>query len=208
MLSHYYSAAVKSHQMALYELGSYYQNTSGYESDKIGIDFFKKSGENGCAADTLKAISVIEGQNTTEVAIVCLEQQARKGRAEFQFILGSLYEEGIKNYKNLDKAVFYYTLAAGQGHPEAQYKLGCIYFNRKNGKYNIELAIKYLKLACAHGNTSTGYELGCIYLDGEGIPPDTEIAINFLKFLKIITKLEILWKFIHKNNTNLAVNFC
>ena len=52
---------------------------------------------------------------------------AEKGKSWAQCILGDLYyyEEYVK--KNIEKAFYYYNLAADQGHPIAQGKLGDIY---------------------------------------------------------------------------------
>ena len=64
-----------------------------------------------------------------------------------QFNLGYIYYCGLFVLRNIDKAIYYLSLAAKQYHSDAQFYLGSIYYEGLYVTHDIEKAIHYFKEA-------------------------------------------------------------
>ena len=84
-------------------------------------------------------------------------------KADEKFSLGCIYDEGKYVTRSINKAIYYYTLAANQNFPEAQFVLGCIYDEGKYVATNIDKSIHYFSLAANQNYRDAQYILGLIY---------------------------------------------
>ena len=84
--------------------------------------------------------------------------------------------------RDINKAIYYYSLAANHGYPDAQYNLGLIYYL---GKYSIKRDIKkgqsYIMLASINGNRDANFAHGYLHHEGKSVKKDIEKAIHFYK---------------------------
>ncbi|OAV05604.1 hypothetical protein AO379_1461 [Moraxella catarrhalis] len=67
-----------------------------------------------------------------------------------------MYDEGRGVRQDYQKAVEWYTKAAGQGHAKAQFNLGVMYARGQGVRQNKSTAKHYFGQACDHGE-----QLGC-----------------------------------------------
>ena len=102
---------------------------------------------------------------------------ADKGKAWAQCCLG--YRFSVE--KNMEKAIYYYTLAADQGSTNAQYNLGFIYKDGKGVPVDYEKALHYYKLAAEGGALSAYNNIGVMYKEGLGVPQSYEKAFEYYK---------------------------
>lgn len=88
----------------------------------------------------------------------------------------SAFYVGKYESPEIDKAIYYFTLAADQGYAFPQYQLGLIYINK-----DINKSIHYFKLAAEQNFTQAQYQLGQLYEKGEKIQRDLDKAIYYYK---------------------------
>jgi hypothetical protein len=111
-----------------------------------------------------------------------LKERAKKGDAEAQYLIGSMYRWGDDGVpEDPIEAMGWYGLAAKQGHAKAQYSLGVIYEEGEIVLFQSEEAIRWYKLAAEQGHADAQYNLGVIYDEGELVPQDCEEAIRWYK---------------------------
>ena len=55
------------------------------------------------------------------------KEDAERGDAQAQFMLGSFYYTGLYGVQDTDEAILWYKKAAKQGYIEAYYQLGVVY---------------------------------------------------------------------------------
>jgi TPR repeat protein len=92
---------------------------------------------------------------------------ADNGLCEAQWMLGSLYFNGTKDFASDDKQAFdYFMLAAEQGLPAAQSKLAQMYIDGLGVEKDQDKAKHYLYLALEQGDASAQLRLGKLFLDG------------------------------------------
>lgn len=81
---------------------------------------------------------------------------------------------------DVDRAIYYYSLAADDGNLLALDALGMLYYEGKYVKQNIQKAIYYLTNAINNGNfIMSFYHLGEIYFEGLYVKQDLEKAIYY-----------------------------
>lgn len=84
-------------------------------------------------------------------------------------------------YKKIEKAVHYLTLAAGQKNDFAAYQLGKLYLAGEQVAKNTELALRYLQQSAEAGNQYAQYVLGKVYLTGKDVEQDKEKAYEYFR---------------------------
>jgi len=109
---------------------------------------------------------------------------AKRGHAQAQNDLGSMYERGQGVEKSYEKAVSYYHLAANQDNAQAQNHLGLMYMIGLGVKQSYEKAAKYYllavdRLAADQGSDGVQYNLGLIYENGLGVEKSYEKAVSY-----------------------------
>ncbi|MDQ5940527.1 MAG: uncharacterized protein QG632_253 [Candidatus Dependentiae bacterium] len=117
-----------------------------------------------------------------ERALPWLQAAARQGHLDAQFIVGTLYYQGLGTQKDEAEGFKWFFAAANNGHAEAQYNLGLLYLDGKIIPQDLQLAIKWLEAAAEQGYAPAQFELGSDYLFGErGIPLDPQKGIYWLE---------------------------
>ena len=65
--------------------------------------------------------------------------------------------------QDIDKAIYYFTLAANKGHIKAQYELSLLYYIEGGTIKDINKSIYYCTLAANKNYANAQYTLGIIY---------------------------------------------
>jgi len=86
-----------------------------------------------------------------KTAIVLLKKMAYEGMIA-KYKLAQMHEYGWGVQKDINKAIFIYTLSANDGYEAARNRLGDIYLEGIGVKKDLEMAIKYHELAAQQGN--------------------------------------------------------
>ena len=108
------------------------------------------------------------------------EPLARAGNARAQFMMGTIFEQGLDVAKDLAEAAYWYRLAADGGNPSAQYNLGIFYqFGRGVPKDPAQAAI-WLQRAAEQGHGRAQNNLSTFYFTGVGVPQDLAEAWKWL----------------------------
>jgi TPR repeat protein len=105
-------------------------------------------------------------------AAVKIEPLAKKGVAEAQYLLATMFEWGKAYRQDWKTAVEWYSKAAEQGHPLAQMHVGLAYELGQGTTQNYFKAQKWYWRAALHGNEFAQYELGKLRYFGKGSPRD------------------------------------
>lgn len=96
-------------------------------------------------------------------------QEAAKGSAKAQFLLGMLHEQGQgSRKKDLTRAHQWFLKAAEQGHPQAQYKVAAAYHFGLGVAANPQLALTWYRRAAAQGVDEAQHNLAHMILNGTG----------------------------------------
>ena len=110
---------------------------------------------------------------------------AEKGRSWAQVGLAELYCDSAHAEKNIEKAIYYFELAAAEGQQIALFNLGDIYLfgNGEEGAQLIdyEKALHYFKLAAEGGSTNAYSNIGFMYDQGLGVNRSDENAFGYYK---------------------------
>ena len=105
---------------------------------------------------------------------------ADEGNVRAQFMMGTIYEQGLGVPKDLATAARWYRQAAEGGNPSAQYNLGVFYqFGKGVPKDAAEAARWYLK-AANQGHGRAQNNLSTFYFTGVGVPRDPVEAWKWL----------------------------
>jgi TPR repeat protein len=110
-----------------------------------------------------------------------LRQQAEKGDAIAQFILGADYELGFKVARNLAQAAEWYRKAAEQGLDRAQYALGNLYCKGRGVAQDDVEAARWYRQAAEQGLARAQYALGNFYGKGRGVTQDDVQAARWYR---------------------------
>lgn len=89
-----------------------------------------------------------------ETALVLLKKMAYEGMIA-KYKLAQMHELGKGVKKDVNKAIFIYTLSANDGYDLARNKLGNIYLEGEYVKKDLKLAKQYHALAAQQGNKSS-----------------------------------------------------
>ncbi|MBK9585642.1 MAG: sel1 repeat family protein [Alphaproteobacteria bacterium] len=115
-----------------------------------------------------------------------IENQAKQGSAEAQFLLGGLYAsdtfaENNGVLKDYTKAEQWFRKAADQGHAEAQSYLGIMYAEGHGVTRDFVESEKWLRKSAGQGNLTAQNFLGMLYANGEAFPADYSEAIKWFR---------------------------
>lgn len=165
-----------------YRIGMMYLKGKGTEIDKEKAEsYLTKSAEAGnvFAKYQLAEIFLERGKKEEiDKAVEYLNEAATKGdNTMAMYSLGKVYSSDIEEYRDIDKAIYWYQKAEDKGNEFAAYKLGRIYALQK--KY--DEAVKHF---VKNDNKYSYYELGKIHLDrvtDEGKYYDVDKAINYFE---------------------------
>jgi TPR repeat protein len=105
-------------------------------------------------------------------AAVKIEPLAKKGVAEAQYLLATMFEWGKAYRQDWKAAVEWYSKAADQGHPMAQMHVGLAYELGQGTDQNYFKAQKWYWRAALQGSEFAQYELGKLRYFGKGSPRD------------------------------------
>lgn len=90
--------------------------------------------------------------------------------------LGKMFYEGDFYKKDINRSIYYTSLAANQNHPAALFNLGITYLD-----YNINKALHYLVLSANLQYVEAQFHLGLIYFLGQYVPINIEKAIYYFE---------------------------
>lgn len=108
-----------------------------------------------------------------------LVEQAKSGVAFAQFQIGTMYENGEGVGIDIDRAIFWYELAAKQGYSDAQFNLGNMYQITQN-KNEIKSAY-WFERAADNGDVEAQYNISLLYMDGIGIKKDLKKSFEWME---------------------------
>ena len=109
-----------------------------------------------------------------------LNKKALAGDTKAQLRLGIAFEFGQGVDKNVDKAIYWYHIAADRGDPVAQTNLGYLYETGGNGLENPAEAAKWYLRAAVSGFARAKFNLGILYLQGTGVEKSDEEAAHWI----------------------------
>jgi uncharacterized protein len=105
---------------------------------------------------------------------------ADAGNVRAQFMMGTIFEQGLGVHKDLSAAARWYRAAADGGNASAQYNLGVFYqFGKGVGK-DSTVAAKLLWQAAEQGHGRAQNNLSTFYFTGVGVPQDLVEAWKWL----------------------------
>lgn len=107
-----------------------------------------------------------------------LELERLKPHAEANFLLGSIYLQGLGVMADASKAVALYKEAADSGSAEAQYNLALIYYSGTLLPKNIKTAVNYALEAASAKLAPAMNLLAGIYEKNETNPPSTNSSFE------------------------------
>lgn len=116
----------------------------------------------------IEAFDFEEYQNAAKWLIPWAEQ----GKAEAQYRMGILYEEGKAVKQNTAQALKWYRAAAKQGHVGAKRRLQSLEKTIANTSGNESVALNWYQELASEGDVNAQYNLGFMYETGWGVPID------------------------------------
>lgn len=99
-------------------------------------------------------------------ALPALESDARRGDAEAQVTLATMYENGDGVGRNQAAALSWFRRAALAGHPGAEVELGLIHQNGRGVPVDMAAAEQWFTRAAERGAAPAQYRLAQLYRDG------------------------------------------
>lgn len=105
---------------------------------------------------------------------------ADTGNVRAQFMMGTIFEQGLGVDKDLAAAARWYGLAADGGNASAQYNLGVFYQFGKGVQKDPAMAAKLLHQAAEQGHGRAQNNLSTFYFTGVGVPQDLQEAWKWL----------------------------
>lgn len=121
----------------------------------------------------------------TQYSVKDLEEQealALMGESEAKLEIAAIYHEGKNGIKkDLDKALYWYELAAKNDNSKAQNQLGYFYITGENVTKDATKAFEYFKKSALNGNSPAQVNLGQMYLGNMGIEKNYEQALHWFK---------------------------
>lgn len=102
---------------------------------------------------------------------------AERGEPSAQFILGTLYADGIK--PNPRQALKWYFAAASRGNVKAMHNLGVAFLSGQGVARDPANAIRWFRRAANLGYRDSAFDLGVLYERGEGASQDPQEALKW-----------------------------
>ena len=123
--------------------------------------------------------------------LASLESQAAAGSDKAQMKLGIIYLEGRGVTADIDKALFYYRLAAEREIAFAQFKLAQIYLDGNHVKPDPEKALSWLLRAARHGFVRAQLDLSVLYENGTAVDQDMVKAHQWISIASSLTDMDL-----------------
>lgn len=143
---------------------------------------------------SFSASSTVFGSNTggkvTE-PLASLEAQAEAGSDKAQMKLGVIYLEGRGVAADIDKALFYYSMAAEREIAFAQLKLARIYLDGKYVEPDPEKALIWLLRSARQGFIQAQLDLSSVYENGKFVNQDMVRAHQWVSIAASLTELDL-----------------
>ena len=108
-----------------------------------------------------------------------LEENAARGDAQAQTLLGKIYLEGPRSEQT--QAVRYFEAAAGQGVVEAHYYLGMMAEAGRGLPRNDTNALQWYRKAAEGGHRDAQYSLAVMYATGRGTERQKEESVKWFR---------------------------
>ena len=105
---------------------------------------------------------------------------AKAGHVRAQFMMGTIYEQGLGVPSDLNAAAYWYRKAAEGGNPSAQYNLGIFYQFGKGLPKSPAEAARWLLMAANNGHGKAQNNISTFYYTGVGVPKDLAEAWKWL----------------------------
>jgi len=106
------------------------------------------------------------GQDKYKIAFQWNLLQAKKGNKRAQYIIASLYEDGLGIKKDLNKAFEWYLKSAKNGHIKSQRNIGSAYLVGTTVKKDENKSFIWFKRAAENGEEDSMFFIGRYYRDG------------------------------------------
>jgi TPR repeat protein len=113
--------------------------------------------------------------------IPVIEQRAKEGDAESQFLLAQLHVEGRLVQADGKEVVKWHRLAAEQGFWPAELALAEIYHQGQIVVQNYSDALEWYRKAAAQGSLTASYNIGVMYREGHGVKKDYKKAMEWFQ---------------------------
>ncbi len=111
-----------------------------------------------------------------------ISNSAMQGDVVSQYLLGTMYIQGIWVDKDAIKAAKWFEKAADGGNANAQYELGTMLLRGEGGLSKDEgRAVAWLQASAEQGNASAQQTLGLLLLDGSHVSKDVPKAASLLQ---------------------------
>jgi TPR repeat protein len=135
---------------------------------------------------TLTEFVEVAERDDPEASIVDLEtywmnNYGPRRRAEAQFYLGVMYDEGFGVAPNHQEAVRWYTQAAEGGEPAAQFNLALMYEHGDGVTQDNQKAVRWYTSAARGGNLKAQLILATMCEQGTGVPQDYTQAMEWYR---------------------------
>jgi len=114
-------------------------------------------------------------------AVNDMEQLAREGDMDAQYLMGKLYRDGPLLTPDSVNARYWFAQAAHQGHMYAQYSLGKLYLSDDVEVHDAEQGIRWLEISAQNGNDYAAYRLGKEYYKGNNAPRSYTTAAQWFE---------------------------
>ena len=114
-------------------------------------------------------------------AVNDMEQLAREGDMDAQYLMGKLYRDGPLLTPDSVEAKYWFTQAAQQGHMYAQYSLGKLYLSDDVDVHDTERGMHWLEVSAQNGNDYAAYRLGKEYYKGNNTPRSYATAAQWFE---------------------------
>ena len=161
---------VPNNSYAQCKLGSMYdRGYHGIPNYKMARHWFKLSALQGYyVAQYMLAERYLQRDKMVK-AVIWYSLSANQGFIEARYKLGSLY---FGKYKNYDKALYHFRLAAKAGHVLGQLYVGMCYERGCGVPIDHQESMKWYLLSAHQGNAVAQNNVGYSYLTGKGGPID------------------------------------
>lgn len=125
-------------------------------------------------------LGTIEYPDTSDIPneLRALVEQAKLGQAFAQFQLGTMYEHGEGVGVDIDRAIFWYELAANQGYVDAQFNLGNIFQTKR--KHDKKSAF-WFEQAAEQGDKEAQFNIAVNYHQGIGVKKDLQKSFIWME---------------------------
>ncbi len=124
-------------------------------------------------------------------SLASLEAQAAAGSDKAQMKLGVIYLEGRGIAADIDKALFYYRMAAEREIAFAQLKLARIYLEGKHVEREPEMALNWLLRSARHGFIPAQLDLSMLYENGMFVDQDMVKAHQWISIASSLTDRDL-----------------